>query len=106
VLEGDQRFPCSLTPQASGPSCYGGYVTVADWISQDIYPANWQNWQGMDIRAVGRVLEKLKTWSHAKPLFAYQEITSTGRGKPAPTPDQLRFEVWDGIVHGARGIAY
>jgi hypothetical protein len=37
---------------------------------------------------------------------SFQNSDSTFAGRRAPTADEFRGEVWDAIIHGARGVCY
>lgn len=87
-------------------ACYAKYAEAADWIGNDYYPVNID--QGVEW--VGKAVEKLRTLSKGKPQLAYIEASDQelpwASGAKGPTPEQLRAEIWDAIVHGARGICY
>jgi hypothetical protein len=88
------------------------YAAAADWLAQDVYPVTgWNYPQGIGVSGYGTQL--LTQW-YNKPTFAYIE-TSNQRLFTAshpdwlergPTPSEVRGEVWDAIIHGARGIMY
>ena len=97
-------------PQAA--QCYPNLLATADWISEDMYPVT--GWMPADLRgdlsAIGKVLDKLAGWTD-KPLYAIietsnQHLTGAGVGNRGVTPDEFRAEVWDAIIHRARGIIY
>lgn len=89
-------------------SCYRSYIAAADWISNDIYPVTGWN-QPDQLAWVGQAIDRLTGWSGTRPQFAYIETGDQGipdssfRGV---TPGELREEIWDAIIHGARGIWY
>ena len=95
-----------------GLSVYGPYIQAADWVAQDIYPVTGWN-QPNQLGVVGAATAKLSGWSN-KPTFAYIETSNQrlfSNSNPetferGPTPSEVRFEVWDAIIHGARGIFY
>jgi hypothetical protein len=91
-------------------SGYPSYIASADWISSGIYPiSGWNRPDDLDVS--GRALDRLEALSDGKPQFAVIE-PSNQKGpwlppnSPSPTPSQVRAEIWDSIVHGARGIIY
>jgi hypothetical protein len=97
----------------AGQSGYAPYQALTDWDSSSIYPVTgWsrpQEHPGLD--APGRALDQLEKWSNGHPQFAViepsdQELPWIGQDIPGPTPGQFRAEVWDSIVHGARGVVY
>lgn len=88
-----------------GDVLYRGYVAGADWISADRYPVN----QGArDIAVVGEMVDRLRELAGPKPVFAFIETGdfNLNDDNPGPTADQVRAEIWDAIIHGARGIWY
>ncbi|HEY7117849.1 MAG TPA: PA14 domain-containing protein [Tepidisphaeraceae bacterium] len=98
------------TLSASG---YKPYQDLTDWDSSSIYPVTgWarpQEQPGLD--APGQSLDRLEKWSNGHPQFAViessdQELSWIQEEIPGPTPGQFRAEVWDSIIHGARGIIY
>lgn len=86
---------------------YPQYALGADIMSFDIYPMNssppvhgnlWYLAQGID-----RLQEAV---NHQKPIWNWIETGKFGSGGAAPTPEQVRSEVWISIVHGSMGIGY
>jgi hypothetical protein len=96
-------------PQAS--NCYPRIVASADWISEDMYPAT--GWMPDELRddrpSIGVVLDRIAEWTD-KPRLAVIETSDQNLPGfdelPGATPGQYRAEVWDAIIHGARGIIY
>jgi hypothetical protein len=87
-----------------GSYCYPDYVDHADWISDDIYPCNKY---ACDISLVGKIVSKLRGWaSGEQPAFAYIETSDWDGNGTGPSPRRFRAEVWDAIIHGARGVFY
>jgi hypothetical protein len=88
----------------SGTAWYQKYCAGADWLSADTYPLN----NGGSISDVGVMLDKLRSFDATKPRFAFIESGDydTTNGTTPPTADQFRGEVWEAVVHGARGISY
>jgi hypothetical protein len=89
---------------------YAPYIQAADWVAQDVYPVT--GWlQPKAIGVVGAATATLAGWS-GKPTFAYIEtsnqrlFTSPEIMERGPTPAETRAEIWDAIIHGAKGIAY
>ena len=98
-----------LETGAGGPDFYAQYFAAADWISGDIYPAN----RNEPLTWVGRMVDEVESLANGKPVFAYIESSdyaaddfNTTIRSGAPTPDELRGEIWHAIIHGARGIWY
>jgi hypothetical protein len=95
------------------PATYAQYSLGADWVAQDIYPVtgflspNKLNW-------VGQATAATIQYSGNKPTFAFIETsnqrlfsgTNPEWGERGVTPAEMRFEIWDAIVHGAKGIFY
>jgi len=82
---------------------YPEYAKGADILSFDIYPVNsdqgklWYTAQGVD---------NLRKWAgYAKPVWNWIECTAYDGGT-APTPAQVKAEVWMSLVHGSLGIGY
>jgi hypothetical protein len=82
---------------------YPEYAKGADVLSYDIYPVNdgdnklWMVADGID---------NLRKWaSYKKPVWNWIESTPFDGGT-APTPDQVRAEIWMSLVHGSLGIGY
>jgi hypothetical protein len=105
-------------PNASirGPSrreMYEGWSAGADWIANDIYPVSGYNhpdwvdlFQTPD-PPTGTVLDILREWSSGKPQYAFIEASQIyGAPFRAPTAGEFRGQVWDAVIHGARGIFY
>jgi len=94
-------------------TCYPRIIAAADWVGMDVYPVTgWLFSDALreDVSVVGRTLDKLAGWTD-KPLFAIVEVSNQrlnipGAGTRGPTPGEYRAEVWDAIIHGARGIFY
>ena len=108
---GDEPPSSECFPESD--QCYPRLLEATDWVSQDIYPVSgWLFTEEIrgDITIVGQSLDKLRGWAD-KPLFAIvetsdQRLDFPGAGSRGPTPAEYRAEVWDAIIHGARGIFY
>jgi hypothetical protein len=87
-------------------ACYTKLTEAADWIGNDYYPVNIDQ----DVEWVGKAVDKLRTLSKGKAQLAYIEASDQelpwASGAKGPTPEQLHAEIWNAIVHGARGICY
>ena len=113
---GNVWFATGSNAQCNGPGdgtatddCYPAYIAAADWVGNDFYPiAGWDPPQ--DLALVGKIIDKLAGWSKGKPQFAFVETCDQqlpwAPKAGGPTADQLRGEIWDAIIHGARGITY
>src|SRR5205085_6412266 len=93
---------------------YQAMAAGADWVAQDIYPVTGWN-SPNDLKMVGRATSTLRNWVNPNvPTFAYIETsnqrlfagTNPEWGVRGPTPSEMRFEIWDALVHGAKGIMY
>jgi hypothetical protein len=93
-----------VTTNASGPAWYHQYVKGANWITADLYPVN--SGEGNDLGVIGQEVTELRRLAGGKPVFVFIESGAFAVGNPVITPDQLRGEVWEAIIHGARGIFY
>ena len=107
-ISGDMEST-DLATGESGEDFYRPYFAAADWISGDIYPSN----RNEPLTWVGRMVDEIEGIADGKPVFAYIEASdfdiddyNTSVRSGAPTPDELRGEVWHAIIHGARGIWY
>jgi hypothetical protein len=103
------QFPPSDPQSCNGPgdwqgdaACITRYVGATDWVSHDVYPAN----AGLPLATIGDALDRLRRWSDRRPQFAYIEAADYDGDGRGPTPDQFRGEIWEAIIHGARGISY
>jgi Beta-galactosidase len=106
---------------------YQQYMQAADWVGNDIYPITaWNHPEWIDFSKPlkqndpysigsrmnpGVTVDTLRNWSGGKRQFAYietswQDLNSPAAAARGVTPDQLRGEVWDAIIHGAKGIIY
>jgi hypothetical protein len=88
---------------------YKGWLEGADWSSNDIYPV--AGWNLPDrLGLVGEAIDRLRAIAPEKPQFAFIEAGDQGlpwnMDAPGPTPAQMRTEIWNAVIHGARGITY
>ena len=111
----------------SGGTIYTKYPTnqatyiadspAGDWISNDIYPVSgWNRPDWIDLlqtpmilgAAPGGIDDNLRSFNPGKPEYNYIESSNQCLIYcwRAPTPDEMRGEIWDSVVHGARGIWY
>ncbi len=87
---------------------YTEYLKGCDIASFDIYPVVHRSPEIVGkLEFVSRGVSRLREWSHSqKPIWHCVECTDyPGVGRKA-NPDQIRSEVWLGIISGSRGIIY
>lgn len=92
-----------LVSSESGDAWYMKYVQGADWICADKYPVN----GGVaNLAVMGSTMDHLQLLAGSKPIFAFIESSDidTTDGHAGPDPGQLRAQMWEVIIHGARGI--
>ena len=118
-----------MTPYYAGDGTpYKNYAKAADWIANDIYPITaWNHPEWIDFSKPlnpkdiyngtgkrlnpGTVIDVLRTWTGGKRQMAYietswQDLNGPTASSRGVTPNELRGEVWDAIIHGAKGITY
>jgi len=70
----------------------------------------WNEWRDVGrLGFAGAALARLASAGVVAPCFAWIEASDQRRDgvdRPAPTPEQVRFQVWSAIVGGATGIGY
>jgi hypothetical protein len=103
---------------AKSSKTYKQYLASADWVSNDFYPVTgWGRPDWIDYNkklahhgTPGMAVSRLSNWSGEKPQFAIIETSNQHlswiKNPRSVTPDELRGEVWDSIINGAKGIVY
>ncbi|MGE5610429.1 MAG: beta-galactosidase [Bacillota bacterium] len=107
---------------ATSRKAYAKYLASADWISSDLYPVTgWGRPDWLDYskttkktaanrKTLGMAVSRLSEWSKQKRQFAVIETSnqklSWVNNPRGVRPGELRAQVWDAIIHGARGIIY
>jgi hypothetical protein len=81
---------------------YPRLLHASDWVSHDHYPVL----LNQPLGSTGDIIDKLTRWAPGAPQFAYVEASAIAPGSREPTVDEFRGEIWNAIVHGARGIFY
>jgi hypothetical protein len=105
---------------------YRNIFATSDWISNDIYPlsawgqsswvdktmANSNPWGIPDKLNEGNAVDKIRSLVGGKHQFAYVESSfqhlnqiNSGASR-APTALEFRGEIWNSIIHGAKGLVY
>jgi len=92
---------------------YQPYLNTTDWDSSSIYPVTGWNRPEPDpgLSAPGQAVDRLEKWTNGAPQWAViepsdQELSWIQKEIPGPNAGQFRAEVWDSVIHGARGIIY
>jgi hypothetical protein len=89
---------------------YGAYCASADIVGFDHYPI--YGWGRPDrIHEIAQATAALRQIAgEGKPVWAILEVTNGGQwvrdDMRAPTPEEIRAEVWMAIINGATGIGY
>jgi len=89
---------------------YPKYCSLADVVSYDIYPCNSLGGDGPErFHMVAKGMDRLAKWTGGeKPLWFILEVNRFSQESQAdsraPTPDEVRTQMWMAIVHGARGL--
>lgn len=90
------------------PEDYPEYVKGCDIASFDIYPASHDH---PDVKGnlwyVAHGVERLRGWTQPEQIvWNCIECTRIVNPDTKATPEQVRSEVWMGIIHGSMGIIY
>jgi hypothetical protein len=90
------------------PEDYPEYVKGGDIVSFDIYPVVHDSPEvAGKLEFVARGVERLVAWTGGgKSVWNCVECTHIGNATTKPTPEQVRSEVWMGLIRGSRGIIY
>jgi chitodextrinase len=89
---------------------YLNMLKTNDIGSSSVYPVTgWGRPDDLDIE--GRAVERLEKWSQGQPQLAIvesadSELSWLPSDIPGPSPEQVRYEIWDAVVHGAKGVLY
>ena len=124
----------SYWPYTGGTYNYQGLFQSIDWVCNDLYPYGGSSYndeairgsQGGDhvvtaadvtrwpelapmlgkgaITSIGQVTEKLRAVLPNKTFFSFIEIACVTSNSPTVPPGGVRAEMWNAIIHGARGI--
>jgi hypothetical protein len=96
--------------QGRDKAYYDALAQYTDWVMPCIYPVTGWNLPER-INGVGNLVDLMKQWYPQKRNIAYietsnQDLTFVGPQERGVTPDELRGEVWDAVIHGATGVVY
>ena len=91
---------------------YKAYTDATDIVSFDMYPVtgwNQPTWVYTPGAMTADMLDRFV--NHMKPVWAIveasrQRLSYTPMSTPGPTPQQMRFQIWDSIINGATAIHY
>ena len=104
---GFTQFWVKNSPQVK-PALFPEFIKAIDILGFDIYPCN--NGEPKTLYFLARGLKKLsKLDGNSKPHSVFLECNAFNnktKGQRAPTPAELRAEVWMCIVHGAHALGY
>src|SRR5258706_14832056 len=88
---------------------YQSYMQSTDWVGADLYPVTGWNLPGQ-LGAVGKLVDTLQADGPGKKQFAFIESSNQNLAwvpnDRGATPDEMRAEIWDSVIHGANGIVY
>jgi hypothetical protein len=99
---------------------YPKYMAVVDFIEYDVYPITNAHYFDVDpatkvkkeygekhLDLVGQGVSRIRGYTeNKKPAICWIETNHIKNADVAPTPAQTACEVWDTMVHGARGVGY
>ena len=90
------------------PEDYPSYLEGGDIASFDIYPVNHDHPEvAGKLWFVADGVSRLTRWTDGrKPVWSCIECTRIGGKDIKPTPAQVRSEVWQALIAGARGLIF
>lgn len=90
------------------PEDYPEYIKGSDIVSFDIYPVVHDSPEiAGKLEYVARGVQRLAEWTHGeKRVWNCIECTHIGNVNTKATPEQVRAEVWMGLIRGSHGIIY
>jgi len=90
------------------PEDYPLYMKGSDIVSFDIYPVVHDNTEVRGhLSYVSDGVDRLVKWSNGQQIvWNCLECTHIDNPKLKATPKQVRFEAWQSIIHGSRGLIY
>jgi len=88
---------------------YADYPKACDIVSYDVYPCNSIQPDGPDrLHLVAKGIDRLRKWAGpAKKVWCWIEANKISKGEGrAPTPDEVKTQIWMALVHGADGYGF
>lgn len=97
--------------QSTPDDLYKEFMKCADIVCYDIYPTSTMPDGANRLALVARGIARLKAFAGDRPAWIWLECTNMPAdkadvGERAPTPHELRAEVWMSVLHGADAIGY
>jgi len=99
-------------PTNADESLYFDYTAIPDWVAFDFYPVTGYNRPELAY-VPGAATEMMADYflDHRAPVWTWieasdQNLSWVPASTPGPTAAQMRFEIWDSIVRGAKAIGY
>ncbi|MBM4036009.1 MAG: hypothetical protein FJ291_30110 [Planctomycetes bacterium] len=88
---------------------YADYPKACDVVSYDVYPCNSIEPNGPDrLHLVAKGIDRLRRWAGpGKKVWCWIEANKISKGEGrAPTPDEVKTQIWMALVHGADGYGF
>ncbi len=88
---------------------YADYPKACDIVSYDVYPCNSIQPDGPDrLHLVAKGIDRLRKWAGPeKKVWCWIEANKISKGEGrAPTPDEVKTQIWMALVHGADGYGF
>ncbi|MBM4043008.1 MAG: hypothetical protein FJ290_31345 [Planctomycetes bacterium] len=88
---------------------YADYPKACDIVSYDVYPCNSIQPDGPDrLHLVAKGIDRLRKWAGPeKKVWCWIEANKISKGEGrAPTPEEVKTQIWMAIVHGADGYGF
>ncbi|HUT37172.1 MAG TPA: hypothetical protein VNE39_27065 [Planctomycetota bacterium] len=88
---------------------YADYPKACDIVSYDVYPCNSIQPDGPGrLHLVAKGVDRLRKWAGpGKKVWCWIEANKISKGDGrAPTPDEVKTQIWMALVHGADGYGF
>ncbi|HPD15556.1 MAG TPA: hypothetical protein PLE19_11425 [Planctomycetota bacterium] len=88
---------------------YADYPKACDIVSFDVYPCNSIEPDGPNrLHLVAKGIDRLRKWAGPeKKVWCWIEANKISKGEGrAPTPDEVKTQIWMTLVHGADGYGF